>query len=420
MHSNTKLREKLNRGESLRILFLNDLGFQYGAGIAHFRQIQSFLLMGHDVKGICWIQGLEEGDLPLNTRRTVGNWLGMLELPHAHATYGCKDEDIIQIIIREIHLIEPDVIIVGNLHGAKWPLQLLLALRGINALVIAYMHDCYLISGRCAYPSRCRLYETGCDDRCPTAHEYPVLNPSEIADAWRLRRAIFCGSTGISIAANSYWTLKMANLAFKDLRHAEVVYLGLDERLFSPINKKLVRELLGLPDDRLIILGGSVNVSDRRKGGYIFREVVKRLSKRAIFIVFGAETLQMEGVRAAGLVRDFRKMPLIFNAADIFLGTSLEEAFGQTLCEASACALPIVAFNVDGIPEVARHNVNARLVNEIATSGLLSEIDFLANNPDERTKYGLAGRSIIAREFSLKRQGERWMEYLNKAVALDN
>jgi glycosyltransferase involved in cell wall biosynthesis len=144
--------------------------------------------------------------------------------------------------------------------------------------------------------------------------------------------------------------------------------------------------------------------------------VIKALSKNVVFLLFGAESTRAKGVTSTGLLRDFRKMPLLYNAADVFLGTALEEAFGQTLCEASACALPIVAFNVGGVPEVARHNVNARLVNECNMSGILSDLNYFMNNPYERERFGLAGRKLVESEFTLQRQGERWMEYLRMLI----
>jgi glycosyltransferase involved in cell wall biosynthesis len=140
------------------------------------------------------------------------------------------------------------------------------------------------------------------------------------------------------------------------------------------------------------------------------------LTGKADFMVFGWNSSGMKGVHAAGQLRDYRKMPLLYSAADVFVGTALEEAFGQTLCEASACALPIVAFNVGGVSEVARHDVSARLVDEISASALLHEIRFFMDNPDAREAFGEAGRAIVESEFTLKRQGERWMEYLKNLI----
>lgn len=406
------LEKKLTSGEPLRILFINDVGFQYGAGIAMLRQIQSFLLMGHEVVGLCWVQGPVEASIPVKAQNAGGQWLGMTALPHLHRDYGVSDRSIIDNIVFEARIRYPDVIIVGNLHGAKWPLELLPALRMLGCPVIAYMHDCYLVTGRCAYTGNCNLYEIGCDDSCPTADQYPPLSPDKIFDAWEIRRRIFCGENGISMAANSQWTTRMAYHAFRGLNQCSCIYYGLDEQLFQPIDKALARRLLGIPQDRFVVLGGCVDINDRRKGGHIFNEIVSKLKHKIHFLVFGANSKQLDGVQGTGLIRDYRRMPLVFNAADLFVGTSLEEAFGQTFCEAAACAVPIVAFNVGGIPEVARYQQNARLAKEISATAMMQEIKFFYENPDQRVAYGQSGRQMVESEFTLKRQGERWMNHL--------
>jgi glycosyltransferase involved in cell wall biosynthesis len=407
-----KLHEKLAANQPLRVLFINDVGFQYGAGIGSRRQIQSFLLMGCEVAALCCRQGRVEATVPLIPEGATGEWLGLPELDYLDPREGISQQCIIDNIVLEASLRYPDVIIVGNLHGVGWSLKLLAALHSLDAVVIAYMHDCYLLTGRCAYTGNCTLYEAGCDDRCPTWEEYPSLAPEKIFDEWVLRRELFCGEQGIPIATNSRWVLEMAEQALKGLYRADCLYLGLDEHLFQPIDQTLARQLLGIPVDRFVVLSGAVNVSDRRKGGAIFCQVVEQLQDQVNFLVFGAESHQLPGITGTGLMRDYRKMALVYSAADVFVGTALEEAFGQTLCEAAACGLPIVAFNVGGVPEIAQHNVNARLADQISAEALIEEIQFFQQNPEQRREFGQAGRAIVEAEFTLRRQGERWMDYL--------
>ena len=413
-----RVREKVRRGEKLRVLFLNDVGFQYGAGIAQLRQIQSFLLLGHEVRGVCWTQGVLEDNITIIPRNAKGLWLGMLQLTQAHPDRGYDNTTLVKMIVKEAANPRPDVIIVGNLHGSKWALELFPELQNLGAIVIGYMHDCYLVTGRCAYPGSCSLYQVGCDESCPTADEYPALAPKKIPAAWRLRREIFCGDTGAPLAANSTWTLDMARKSLQDMRFGRVVCYGLDERLFKPIDRSLARRLLGIPEESFVILGGAINVNDGRKGGHIFKEIMAALSGRAQFLVFGAESGEMQGVYGTGLLRDYRKMPLLYSAADLFVGTSLEEAFGQTFCEAAACAIPIVAFRVGGIPEIARDDINARLVDEIGASPLLEEIELFMADSEKRKAFGQAGRSLVEKEFTLACQAERWQQYLNAVAEL--
>ena len=226
---------------TLRVLFINDVGFQYGAGMAHLRQIQSLLSLGHEVAAFCCYAGVEEHRAAFGPFAPAG-WLGLREFRDLGLQHATDESAITSELIDAAGRVGPDAVIVGNLHGARWPVSLLSALKDAGFRVVAFMHDGYLVSGRCAYPADCRLYETGCDETCPTADEYPVLEPAKIPAAWRTRRQVFCGPQGVALAANSGWTLDMARRSLPDLRHAAVLYYGLDERLFRPIDRALARQ----------------------------------------------------------------------------------------------------------------------------------------------------------------------------------
>ena len=402
-----------------KVLYINDRGFQYGAGIASLRQIQSLLLVGFDVSMLCWHQGEEESRIPFVPLAAGGRWLGLKAMPYLTIDNGFSAPQIVDTLVLEAKVQSPDVIIVGNIHGAKWPLELLPALRSVCP-VVAFMHDCYYATGRCAYTGSCTLYRQGCNHTCPTWQEYPSLDPQLIFGQWLLRRDIFCGHSGIPIAANSRWTESKAQDALIGLTHSECLYYGLDAELFQPLNRAFARRLLNIPQDAFVVLGGAVNVNDYRKGGHIFSEAVEQLKDDIYFLAFGANSSQ-QGIYGTGLLRDYRKMPLVYSAADIFVGTSLEEAFGQTFCEASACGIPTVAFRVDGIPEVARHGVNAHLAGDISAEALIDTIEQLRSDRELRDRYGAAGRAMVEAEFTLQAQGDRWTHYFESmGISLQN
>jgi glycosyltransferase involved in cell wall biosynthesis len=361
----------------------------------------------------------EESKYPFVPLNSNGRWLGIMALPNIHRDYGLSDEDIINAVVSEISKDRPDLIIAGNMHGHSWPLRLLKELQHQGCMVIAFMHDCHYFTGRCTHPFDCGLFETGCDARCPTADRYPQLVPDKIKKAWDSRREIFCGDSGVFLAANSNWTRKMAQRGLPDARDIEVIYLGLDTQMFKPIDRILARRLLGLPQQDFIILGGAVNVDDPHKGGSFFAEVVSRLNTNATVLVFGAESARLPRIFHTGLVRDYRKMPLIYSAADLFLATSMAESFGQTFCEASACSIPIVAFEVGGIPEIARHQVNAILTPPGDVDALIESILQLKKDANQRRVLGEQGRQLVESEFSLECQAVRWDSYLKKLSSME-
>jgi hypothetical protein len=177
--------------------------------MAHLRQIQSLLLLGHEVTAFCRHAGVEEQRVAFGPLPPPG-WRGVREFRDLDGENEHDEAILTSTLVDAARRLRPDAVIVGNLHGARWPVSLLSALNRAGLRVVAFMHDGYLVSGRCAYPGDCRLYESGCDETCPTAHEYPVLKPSRIPAAWRARRQVFCGPQGVPLAANSGWTLDLA------------------------------------------------------------------------------------------------------------------------------------------------------------------------------------------------------------------
>jgi len=409
-----KLSQKLEQGVPLRVLFLNDLGFQFGAGIATLRQVQSFLLRGDCVMGLCSHLPLLEEDHGLNQPCIGGEWLGFHALPGLGRKRVCSDAQAANRLALAAAGARPDVIIAGNIHNARWPVSFLESLRDFGGQVIAYMHDCHFATGRCAYAGPCKLYQTGCNETCPTANHYPALAPELIHDAWLARRRVF-GKGGIPLAVNSQWTKQFALAALPEAR-ASVIHYGIDTEIFSPGDRAEARRRLGIPEDRVVILAGAVDLKDARKGGVHLQSLFARLGQQAQGFLLGANPGGIAGAQPLGVVSSQRKLRLIYRAADIFVNTSLDEAFGQMMLEAAACGLPIVAFNVGGVTDISRHNVNALLVPAGDAEQLAKATESFVRDAAARERFGNEGRQIAVNEFSLARQAENWTRYLREVA----
>ena len=257
-----------------RILFLNDVGFQYGAGVAQSRQLECILGLGIEAGVLTWAHGNIQLEDVATRVIDPDLWLGIREVNHLECGKTLADSAVVAGLLMEVARFQPEVVLVGNLHAARWPFQLLTALRDIGCRVITFLHDAYLFTGRCAYPGSCTLYLTGCNDTCPTASQYPALEPALIAGAWRTRRELFGGPNGIEIVANSQWNKKMFQTALPAVGHIETVELSANEEIFKPGDKHSARRELGLPDDRPIVLCAAVNFQEARKGGQQLRDIV--------------------------------------------------------------------------------------------------------------------------------------------------
>jgi len=400
----TSLRDKLARGDPLHVAILNDSGFQFGAGIAVRRQAASFLLKGWSVSLVTWSPA-ERSAAPAIT--------GVEGLDRNFRVHSLPDAaDVTQTI----QSLGPDLVLAGTLHGSGWPLSLLSRLRSAGTQVVAYMHDCHFVTGRCAYMGPCTKYLAGCDASCPTADEPPRLRRDKIAPAWRERADIFTGPAAVPLIANSNWTRDVALQRFGEAARTDVVHLGLDHDLFAPMSKSAARALLGLPQDKTIVAMGAFDIGERRKGGPLAHALCLALLGRndvAVTIV-GDASEQIPSAKSFGRIEDERYMPFILNAADIFVSTATEEAFGQMLLEASACAVPVVAFDVGGVRDVVAHWESGILVKQITAEDLLAAVETLLADRSLRESMGREARARVERQFTLTHQADAWIACLQR------
>ena len=302
-----------------RVLFLNDVSFQYGAGVAQARQVEAMLSLGIETGVIAWAPGQIELEAVASRDIDPNLWLGIRDVDHLEGGKKLSDAGVIAGLLTEVARFNPEVVFVGNLHAAKWPLELLPALKSLGCRVVTFLHDAFLYTGRCAYPGDCRLYLTGCNATCPTADQYPKLAPERIADAWRLRRELFGGRQGIDVVANSQWNRRMFLAALPMAHSVETIELGANEAVFCPGDKRAARLALGLPDDKPIVICAAVNFQEERKGGDHLRAIVAALQGEAHFAALGHNADEIPGLTGLGYHLQAGRLAQIYQAGDTIL-----------------------------------------------------------------------------------------------------
>jgi glycosyltransferase involved in cell wall biosynthesis len=360
----------------LRVAMLNDHGFQFGAGVAHGRIAHALALAGHELFPISFASKSEdiEGAAQVTNER----------------------------LVEEILPAKPDFVLVGNIHSVR-PDPEVLYLLAEKIPTLCVLHDFWLLTGRCPYPGECTKYLTGCDETCPTADEYPKLEPAKIAPAWRTKRMILESGMPI-LLANSRWAAEYARKTASPSR-VETIQLSFPLDTFHPQDKQGCRRILGLPEDQFIVLL-TADFSDRRKGGYILLDALRELQLPDLLLLSTAvfdpkrEAAGGLNINKIGYVSDARRLAMIFSAADVVVGPSTEETFGQIFVEAAACGVPAIGFATSGVQEALRDNVMGRLVKQLDSSSLAAAILEMYRRPEWRRDLGRWGRIYVENEWS--------------------
>lgn len=373
---------QLPERRKLRILMLNDHGFKFGAGIAHQRTAESLMLAGHEVDAAAF--------LPEPGHHGKPSDLSSEDIRHSVKAFG------------------PDLIIAGNIHSAThepWHLGALAE----EFPTLAVLHDFWMLTGRCAYPNPCGKHLTGCDETCPTADQYPKLDPHRIAGVWQQKQRLLFSQTQLALLGNSSWTCQQAekfmattgagrpNLPVVPFR------LSFPIDVFRPRDRRTCRSRLGLPEDRfIVVLSG--DLYDKRKNTQLALRAVEALELPNVTVislgyVMAGESFAID-VRRPGHLNDPDLLAAYYAAADVLVAPSAEETFGQVFIEAAACGTAVVGIRGSGMQEAVVDGVTGILVDEISIEALGAAILELYRRPKLRQDMGDWGRIYVENEWS--------------------
>lgn len=161
-----------------------------------------------------------------------------------------------------------------------------------------------------------------------------------------------------------------------------------------------------------------------RKRFDILIDAAKILFERrtdAYFILCGAgelETELKEKVVSAKLTDKFRFSGHVENimpymaGADIFVLSSRFEGIPDVILEAMSQKKPVVATNIDGIPEVIEDGITGILVRPSRADEIADALEKLLSDDELRLEMGEAGYDKISRRFTLNNMANYLENYL--------
>lgn len=356
-----------------RIVMINDHGFQYGAGIGHRRVAEALRLQYYDVH--CFALAHDVGEENFKALRDY------------------------ETLVQTLEELDPDAIIFGNLHGAERK-HIWLSAIADRWPTFFFLHDFYMLTGRCAYPAACpKFLESACDANCPTQSEYPEIPASQIAPSLATKKRLIA-HPNVRLMANSAYTAHVAQNALRargiDEQRVHITGLGVRSDQFFPLSeteRAEARDLLKLPNDRLIVLMPSGDYDDPRKGATEAWALMEQLPPdRFHGLVVSSGTLPQGPVRDMitrfPYQKDSAKLASLFRLTDFVLSASKDETFGQTVVEgALSGAIPVILRGGGALPELAAtikgsHCTTDRVPLDAAIQKARAELVTLADDPD--------------------------------------
>jgi glycosyltransferase involved in cell wall biosynthesis len=320
---------------------------------------------------------------------------------------------------------KPDVVLLHNLH-ARWNRREgffdlgFLPQLSQSVPVILFPQDPWLLTGHCGHPINCPRWRIGCG-KCPDLAIYPSIRRDATAWNFRRKRAIYARSR-LYLASPSRWLLEMFREADVPLAGARRIGNGVDVLLFQPGDRRAARAELNLdPDRRIILISGNYLRINPWKGYDWILETAERIGwsrnfPPSDFLCVGdeGETLVYGKTRVvfAGRVTDPARMPLYYQAADVYFHPSRADTAPFSVLEAMASGLPVVATNVGGIPEQVEDGRSGFLVAPGDTMAMAERLGKLIPDPDVCEEMGETGRTRVLEQFDFNRQVADFLDWM--------
>lgn len=222
-----------------------------------------------------------------------------------------------------------------------------------------------------------------------------------------------------------------ANLLGAPGKPVRVIHTGLDPEIFNfrEGDSEAAREKLRLPPSGAIILFvGGLCVE---KGVYELLEALEGLVEQfpdLLLAMVGSgdeepkikNIISQKGLLKNIILAGFRPNSEVaqwMKACDILVLPSYHEGIPNVVVEAMACARPVVATRIDGIPEVVSHNKTGFLVERQNAGELKEALEKLLFNQPLRKAMGFKGQAFIREHFSWKKSALDNIELYHEVLA---
>ena len=308
---------------------------------------------------------------------------------------------------------EADII---HLH---WINQGFISLKEIQKLyqmgkkIVWTMHDMWPITGICHHARTCTRYVTGCI-ACP----FLKSSKEDLSTLVFTEKRKIYSSVNPTFVTCSNWLKGLAKQSLLTTENRVFqIPNPIDTTRFFPLENHNHRIQFSLPEDKLLILFGALNVTDKRKGiDYLLQalEILALERKDIELVVFGQVKTELKNklpfkVHSVGYLTQEEDIFALYNSIDIYVTPSLEENLPNTIMEAMACGKPCVGFNIGGIPEMIDHKINGYVAQYKSASDLAQGINWVLD-PDNYKTCAHFSRDKVESTYSESVVAEQYLE----------
>lgn len=215
--------------------------------------------------------------------------------------------------------------------------------------------------------------------------------------------------------ASTSWVMKRQTEKFvKPRLNIEITPFGVDLEKFKSMVKFKDKEYITIGTVKKIeeiygtryILEGVGNLLEKLKKNKLY-DIAKKI--RVLIVGDGTQKKEMELLSDQLGIKNITSfigaiphsdVPKYLNKLDIYCAPSIRESFGVAIIEASACELPVIVSDVDGLPEVVEHGKTGYIIKSKESIEIAERLYELVIDKEKRILLGKNGREFVRKNYN--------------------
>ena len=397
----------------MKVLHINQSDISGGAAIAGYRLHQGLLAQDIDSKLLVGIVKTDSDRVASVPRPRIEDRLNRFT-----RYFGLNYINLFSSFDIPKHKFYQDANILNlhNLHSGYFNYLAISKLTETKPAVFT-LHDMWSFTGHCAYSYDCDRWKTGCG-KCPYPKTYPEIKLDNTRLEWKLKNWVYSKSN-LAIVTLSHWLTEQAKASMLNRFPIHHIPNGIDTNTYQPLDRELCKNVLGISENKRVLLFGADSLKDQRKGGDLLLKALQQLPQslksETILLTFGngSESITSElGMQTInlGYVNSDRLKSIAYSAADLFIFPTRADNLPLVLQESMACGTPMISFNVGGVPDLVRHGVTGHLAKAENPHDFAKGIIELLEDNDKRAEISRNCRQIAEIDYPIELQAKRYIE----------
>jgi glycosyltransferase involved in cell wall biosynthesis len=410
----------------MKILFINAQDTKGGASWASYRlskglekhyQTKNYFIVGKRHSSDTNIFCTRKNDFQVIIELLTDKVMNKLGLQYQYFPFSTK------YILKKARELQPDIISLHNTHEGYFKTGLLKKLSKI-APIAWTLHDMWSFTGNAVHTfgdESWKQLRTGKGEK----KSYPHIGIDTGRWLMKQKRRIYRKSDLHIITPSNWLSHLAAQSPVFENKTITTIHHGLDLDFFSPKDKTICRQALGIDLNAKLVLfssAGDLDVSPW-KGGPLMLDVLKALNKTTAqplhFLAVGpgglnaVKHLEKLLVHKIGYVSSQTFLPLLYSAADLFIYPTRADNSPLVLIESIACGTPAITFDIGGCSDIIKDNISGTLVKPFEISTFAQKTMQLLEDEARLKSLSSSTREFAQQKFDIADMAKNHQQLFN-------